>query len=81
MVSFSGSEPIKTEPCKVKYAIYIYNEPLTFPNVPGLLSNVATTIIFFDNRCVIFLQLILLFEDLFTTSVVLTCDYYNRMLG
>ena len=37
-------------------SIIIYNEARTFPNVQVLLSNVATTIEFFGNLCVIFLQ-------------------------
>ena len=42
---------------KIKYDIYIYSEPRTFPNVQLLLNNAATTIELYDSRCVIFLQL------------------------
>ena len=38
------SEHTTTERCKIKYAIYIHNEPRIFPNVQVVLSNVATTI-------------------------------------
>ena len=48
-----NSEPTTTERCKVKYSIYIRNEPRTFSNVQVLLNNVAMTFEFFDN----FLQL------------------------
>ena len=39
-----NSELTTIAQCKIKYAIYIHNEPRTFPNVQVLLSNVATTI-------------------------------------
>ena len=58
-----NSEPSTTEQCKVKYAIYIYSEP--FLNERMWLSNVATTIEFFDKRCVMFLQSNLTFRSYF----------------
>ena len=57
-----NSEPTTTDRCKVKYSIYIYSELRNFPNVQVLLSNVASTIEFFDNRCIIFVQLNLTFR-------------------
>ena len=61
-------QPTTIERCKVKYSMYVCNEPRTFPNVQVLLSNVATTIEFFDKRCVIVPQLFKF------TNVVLKSD-------
>ena len=63
-----NSEPTTTERCKFKGTFYIYTQ-WTFSNAQVFLNNVATTIKFFENQCVIFLQL---FK---CASVVLTCDY------
>ena len=52
-----NNEVTTTARSKTKYSIYVYNEPRTLPNVQVWVSNVTTRIKFFDNRCVIFLQL------------------------
>ena len=70
-----NSEPTTSEQWKVKYAIYIYNEPRNFPNVKVLLSNFATTFECFDKRCVIFLQPLKC-----TNAVLKSTDHHNRMV-